>query len=460
VRTIFDHLKANWSAYAIPLTVFIVSIIALFWVRRLALAKLEKWTEQMKWPEENFLIQSVRGPSSLLCLIFSLYLGLSVSIIPPSWKNPSGNGLWTLFIIALTISLLHLARSFTLFYGKKLNLSNQAILVSRNVIRTAILIVALLIILDIWGVPTSPLLLLIAVAILVAALAFRDAVPNLFASFQIAATQEIKAGDYIKLDSQEEGYVIEISWNNTRVKALDGSIILIPNNMLIRRKVINYGRPLKKARLPFRFNTHAHLAELTGLRAKNLTELITILKKAPEAVVYYHTHHYIELHQYLVPELINDFANWVKNSLDNQVLGERLADISIIEFTSLSTFRDKLVNIIETYLAQDSFQRDVLSGREFYFMRSVDVILPTNYTAHDLREFVEAVRKITPASLYFHVFESRMRLNTASNDFAIWLANDMDEKELSQEIAKIDPYTYTLEGLRSLLIQIIEKHIK
>jgi hypothetical protein len=36
----------------------------------------------------------------------------------------------------------------------------------------------------------------------------------------------------------------------------------------------------------------------------------------------------------------------------------------------------------------------------------------------------------------------------------------MDEKELGQELARIDPYNYTLEGLRSLLIQVIEKRIK
>ena len=119
-----------------------------------------------------------------------------------------------------------------------------------------------------------------------------------------------------------------------------------------------------------------------------------------------------------------------------------------------------MVNIIETFLAQDSSQHYVLSGREFYFMKSVDVILPTSYIAHDLREFVEALRRITSGSLYFHVFESRLRLNKNSDDFAVWLAEDVDEKELSQEIARIDPYTYTLEGLRSLLIQTIEKHIK
>jgi hypothetical protein len=244
------------------------------------------------------------------------------------------------------------------------------------------------------------------------------------------------------------------------VKGLDNSTIYVPNQSLTSRKVINYGRPLKKAKRPFLFNTRVYLPELTGLKARNLGELAATLKNAPDAVIYYHTHHFLEDHQYLIPELNNDFASWVKNSLDNQVLGERLANISINDFDSLAAFRDKIVNVIEAYQGQNPNQREALEGREFYFVKSVDVILPTAYSAGDLREFVEALRKVTPSSIYFHVYASRLRLKNYSNDFVVWLADAMDEKDLSQIIAKIDPYTFTLEGLRSLLVQTIEKHIK
>jgi hypothetical protein len=36
----------------------------------------------------------------------------------------------------------------------------------------------------------------------------------------------------------------------------------------------------------------------------------------------------------------------------------------------------------------------------------------------------------------------------------------LEEAELGEEIARLDPYTYTLEGLRSTFIQLIEKRIK
>ena len=78
--------------------------------------------------------------------------------------------------------------------------------------------------------------------------------------------------------------------------------------------------------------------------------------------------------------------------------------------------------------------------------------------AHDLREFVEGLRKVSLGSLYLHVFESR--LARGSNDFSIWIEDSLDEPELAVRIAQLDPYNYSLEDLRSSLIQLIEKRIK
>jgi len=35
----------------------------------------------------------------------------------------------------------------------------------------------------------------------------------------------------------------------------------------------------------------------------------------------------------------------------------------------------------------------------------------------------------------------------------------MDEDDLAQKIARVDPYTHSLEGLRLLLIQLVEKEM-
>jgi hypothetical protein len=93
-------------------------------------------------------------------------------------------------------------------------------------------------------------------------------------------------------------------------------------------------------------------------------------------------------------------------------------------------------------------------------MKWVSVILPTPYAARDLREFVEALRKLRLGSLYFHIFESRLRLGKVTNDFSVWMKDSLEEQELAEAIEKVDPYTYTLEGVRSQLIKLVEKRIK
>ncbi len=460
MHSIIGSISMDWPQIVIPVVVFAGSTVALFWLRKVALDRLERWSKHINWSVGNALIPSLRGPSALWALIISIYLGLIVSNISGEWKVRAGNILWSLFTIAVALTIMLLAGKIVLFYATKFKVPRRAAFITNNAIRVILLIFAVLVILGIWGVPTSPVLVLIAILVIVAVVAFRDTIPDIFASFQIAAIQEFKVGDYVKIDSGEEGYITEISWNKTKLKSPDGANVLIPNSAMIRRKVINYGKPLKKAKSPFKFNDRVHLVELTGFKARTLAELGETLKTMPDPVIYYHTHHYLEEHQYLVPELTNDFATWVKTALGNEVLAERLAVISSIEFTSLSNFRDKAVNIIETYTAQHAYVWEALPGREFHFLKSVDVILPTPYVAHDLREFVEDLRKITSNSLYFHFFESRMRLKNGLNDFANWLTDDMGEPELGAVVAKIDPYTYTLEGLRSALIQTIEKRIK
>jgi hypothetical protein len=277
---------------------------------------------------------------------------------------------------------------------------------------------------------------------------------------QLDASQHIKAGDYIKLETGEEGYVVEIKWNNTRIKALDNSIVVIPNNKLIQNKVVNFRQPSRKALEPFHFYSRTHLTQLTGHQAKNLQEFVDILKKSPDSVIYYHTHHFLEEHHYLTPEPSNDFGVWVTGALGEEVLGERIASVNAFEFPTLGTLRERFVGIIEEHLAKSLSSRETMTGREFYFMKSVAVVLPTPYLAHDLREFVETLRKISLGSLYFHLFESRLKLGNGLNDFSIWMRDSLGEEELGEKIALFDPFTYTLEGLRLTLIQLIEKRIK
>jgi small-conductance mechanosensitive channel len=455
-----EWLTENWPKVAVPTLVFLATCIVGLWLRRFIVNALERWAARTRWEGKRLVVPAVRRPFLLWFLLLGVAIAVQVSALPAEDKGIVNNAVGSLFVFALGWVIIILGERLLELYLPKVKAPQVSITLSVNVVRITFIIVGALIILDIWGMPTTPLLLLVVVVILVAALASRDAAPNLFAGFQLSATRQIEVGDYIKLETGEEGHVVEISWNSTRIKALDESTVVVPNSRLLHRTVINYGYPLKKAKEPFRFYSRLHITELTGLVAKNLQEFVDILKKVPDSVVYYHTHRFLEQHHYLTPEPSNDLAVWVSDALGDEILGERLASVDTFEFPNLGALRERLVGIIEERLASRSNLREAMPGEEFHFMKSVSVILPTSYVASDLREFVEALRKISLGSLYFHIFESRLRLGRGFNDFSVWIQDNLGETELGAEIGRLDPYTYTLEGLRSTLIQLIEKRIK
>lgn len=212
----------------------------------------------------------------------------------------------------------------------------------------------------------------------------------------------------------------------------------------------------------FRFYTRLHLKVLTGLKASNIVEFLALIKKVPGSSIYYHTHHFLQLHQYLSPEPPNDFAHWITNSLNEEVLGEKIASIDTIQYPTIRSLRNEITKIIEDYIRENlSIKLRFVSPKKvFHFIRSTSFIIPTSYVAADLKDFVDILKKVTLDSIYFHMFEARLRLDKETNDFSFWLETSLLEEELASKIKSMDPYTYTMEDLRRKIVETLEKRLK
>jgi small-conductance mechanosensitive channel len=454
-----EWLIENWLDVVIPVIAFLATYVVGLWVRRVAYRAFNRWMEKLRWEGSKVVLETTRSPFLYWFLFLGAYIAIQVSPLPPEWKTLSGRIVASLFILSLAWVGVNVSEKLIKLYMSRIEAPRPPVTLAVNVVRITIIVLGVLIVLDIWGVPTTPIILVLAAALFIAGLALRDVIPNLLAGAQVAWGDQIKVGDFIKLESRGPGHVTSINWRNTEIKTLEGEFILIPNSQLARSTVTNYGRPIKKATSPFRFYTRLHLKELTGLKASNLRELVTILKEAPDSVVYYHTHHFLEEHHYLTPEPANDFALWVSDALGDEVLGERLASVDAFDFPTIGALKMWLVDVVGDYLEKNPDGKEAPEGQEFHFIRSRGVILPTPYVAHDLRQFVEVLKKITVDSIYFHVFEARLRLQKGTNDFSIWLDGCLGEDELAEKISCLDPYCYSLDSLRSMIIQLIEERI-
>ncbi len=93
------------------------------------------------------------------------------------------------------------------------------------------------------GADITPLLAGGAIGGLAVALAMQDTLSNLFAGFFMTIGRPVKAGDYIRLESGEEGFVDEIGWRNTKIRLLANNLVIIPNAKLSQSTIVNHFLP-------------------------------------------------------------------------------------------------------------------------------------------------------------------------------------------------------------------------
>jgi hypothetical protein len=215
-----------------------------------------------------------------------------------------------------------------------------------------------------------------------------------------------------------------------------------------------------RAAAPFRFQTRLTLTRLTGRAAVDLAELVEHLRAVSPAVIFHHTHHFLVQHQHLSPEPPNDFAFWVTNVLQEDELGEQLAAIDTVQFTSLHALRERIAAVLDAHLATGRPLRTAPEGEAFHFMEAISFIIPTRWEATTLGEFAEALHRVGYATIAYHLFEARLRVGGDDNDFSRWLETELGERAVAASIRRLDPYTYTMKGLRERLVAILEARIR
>lgn len=144
-------------------------------------------------------------------------------------------------------SLSALLGGFAIWYGANARSHDvlSQVRVMRKIATVVLWVLVVVVVLGQFGYKISTLLAALGVAGLAAALAVQDILANLFAGLYIVADRSLRSGDYIQLDSGQEGFVDEVSWRNTRIRGWDNNMILVPNAKLIKSVIVNYDLPQK-----------------------------------------------------------------------------------------------------------------------------------------------------------------------------------------------------------------------
>jgi small-conductance mechanosensitive channel len=233
----------------IPSIIAFLAAVILFIVRAISFRVLNKWAERTETKIDDIIISSLKMPSVYWCIAIGLYVGIAVSDLNAKYVLYITKAIHVIIIFSVTIAAANLSGRIFKNYIQRSNLPIPTTGLANGMLKGTIIVIGLLIIMSVLGISITPLITALGVGGLAVALALQDTLANLFAGIHILVEKTIRVGDFIKLESGQEGYVDDITWRTTRVRMLPNNMVVIPNSKLSQSIVTNYYLPEKRMSL-------------------------------------------------------------------------------------------------------------------------------------------------------------------------------------------------------------------
>lgn len=239
-------LAENPAEVIWPIVIFVLTMGLGWLVRWLILKALRGWAARSQSRAGVVFTGVLAGPMLIWVVILGAHLAIQLSDLPARYTDRGAEILYVLWMASATLMLMRLAGNLVRHYGDQVPGALPVTTLSQNLVQIAVLILGVVVVMDHYGRKITPILTALGVGGLAVALALQDTLSNLFAGFYVAVARQIRLGDYIRLNSGEEGYVSDIGWRSTTIRSLNNNLIIVPNSKLAQAIVTNYYLPEKR----------------------------------------------------------------------------------------------------------------------------------------------------------------------------------------------------------------------
>jgi MscS family membrane protein len=237
--------------FDIPLWQYVASVI--YVIVSMWLARLVDWfvrvyirrlTQKTETTLDDMLLELLHGPVRVVSFVFLLHVGLHV-FHWPEWIETymslglklavAGSVTWML-MKAVDIGLNAVKDRAVREQDKAM--AAQLLPMLGRIIKIIILVISIIVTGQNLGFEISGLLASVSVGGLAIGLAAQDSLANIFGAVTIFTDKPFRIGDRIQVD-KVDGVVEAIGMRSTRVRALDGALVSIPNRVVGNSTVIN-----------------------------------------------------------------------------------------------------------------------------------------------------------------------------------------------------------------------------
>ncbi len=197
-------------------------------------------TRTRGWRTAEVTVNSLRGLPTLLGLILGVSLGAARLDLDPRTLATVTISLRAAAILVVTAKLAVLTGHLIRRLARREDAPLPSSTIFENVGRVLIWLLGSLIMLAALDVSITPLLAALGVGGLAMGLALQPTLENLFSGVQVLMSRQVEPGDFIRLETGEEGWVQDVTWRNTTIKMVSNNLIIVPNSIIGRSRIVNF----------------------------------------------------------------------------------------------------------------------------------------------------------------------------------------------------------------------------
>lgn len=210
---------------------------------RIVLGRLRRLARTSETPWDDVALRALSHIPAIWGGLIGARLALRSFDLDADTADPMAHGILALAVLSICVVAARMMTSWIQHTTSGLMGGTRTASILVIIVRVVIFSVGALVVLHDLGISIAPMITALGVGGLAVALALQDTLSNLFAGLQLIASRQFNVGDYVKLDSGEEGYLSDITWRNTTIRALPNHLIVVPNAKLASAIVQNHQLP-------------------------------------------------------------------------------------------------------------------------------------------------------------------------------------------------------------------------
>ncbi len=226
-----------------PLLILFGSLIIGFIVKKISINYLNYLGKKTKAKIWGILVNSTKKWIVPWFMLMGFYIALELLNVRPNVLEVIHKTIFIIVVVSFTFIISQILSELIVSYEEKISSVAPITGLTQNIVKVVVFLLGGLMILHGLGISIAPLLTTLGIGGLAIALALQDSLKNLVAGMHIILAKDIRIGDYVKLEGGEEGYVQDIGWRSTTVRALSNNTAIVPNSRLAEAIVVNYHLP-------------------------------------------------------------------------------------------------------------------------------------------------------------------------------------------------------------------------